>query len=374
MHRLGYFLQHTIFTSQLKQLYWFFGFAAFATSMVGLFIPMYLYIEIGYSLTVTILFFIVENIFFAIATPFAASFLLKHGAKHTILVAIPFKCITIMLLYMLAQNPLLLFFVAIMSGCYQGFLWLGIHLLFKHVTQKKRRGAALGARMSIGSIAATAGPIVGGLCIEFFGFYALFLLFITLTAISSACLFLNGDYTPKYRYNPRHIFRKVNGRYALFFISQGMIQMGHGFIWPFIMFFILQSYLSLGVAGALFTAISAIIIYLSGKRSDKTNKRTMIRRLLPFELFSWIFRGLAHSAGQVYAALSIGGVTTGLLAPPIGALEYDNASSHPMYYFIQREFFIVVGRILLLLFLLISGHFAGSLFIIAFAQLAILLF
>jgi len=376
MYRVGYFLQHKLFPNQLKQLYFFIGFLSFASSMVELFMPLYLYLEVGFSFTNVMLFFIVENIFFALCTPIAANFLVKHGVKHTILFGIPIKCFVILLFYALPQFPFPSFLAvtAVVGGLYQAFLWLGIHMLFKHVTHKKQRGKELGLRIFIGRLAAILGPIFGGLIIHLFGFYVLFICMLGFVMLGSLCLLANGEYKPKYTFTWKGVIKSIRWKHGAFFVSQGVIQTGQAIAWPLFIFFILGSYVSLGVAGSIFTLITAMIVLVAGNYSDKVGKRKFIRRLLPFEILSWIARAFVRTVTHVYGVILFAGSTLGVLAAPVGALEYDNAPKNSLAYFVQREFFIVFGRVALLLFLLFTQNYTGSFVLVAFAELAILLF
>ncbi|MBI1968986.1 hypothetical protein HYS49_03675, partial [Candidatus Woesearchaeota archaeon] len=64
----------------------------------------------------------------------------------------------------------------------------------------------------------------------------------------------------------------------------------------------------------------------------------------------------------------------GFLAAPLGALVYDKGQRHAAAYFVQRELFISLGRILVLLLVLLTGNLAGGLIFNGFANLAALLF
>ena len=374
MYHVGYFLQHKLFSNQLRQLYFFIGFLSFASSMVGLFIPLYLYLEVGFAFQNVMLFFIIENVFFALCTPIAADFLVRKGVKHTILFGIPIKCFVILLFYSLPRFPSLLVFTAIFGGLYQAFLWLGVHMLFKHVTHKNKRGKELGMRIFIGRIAAIVGPIVGGGIIHLFGFYMLFIAMLGCVMVASLCLLANGEYAPKYVFSWGAVRKNIQWKYGVFFLSQGIIQTGQAIAWPLFIFFILGNYVSLGVAGSVFTFITAIIVLVAGKYSDVFGKRRYIRRFLPFEIASWVARFFVRTTTQVYGVIFFAGSTLGLLAAPVGALEYDNAPKNALAYFVQREFFIASGRIVLLAFLLFTENYTGSFLLVAFVELAILLF
>jgi len=150
--------------------------------------------------------------------------------------------------------------------------------------------------------------------------------------------------------------------------------MAAGVVWPLFIFFILGSYLSLGIVGSILAGVSAILLWIVGKFSDHMKKRRIIWWIASLEALSWLFRSLVSVPLHVYGASIFGGLTKGVREAPLGALEYDKARGAVAAYFVSREVYLCLGRILMILFVLMIGNLQGALIFQGFASFAALLF
>lgn len=346
----------------------------FAISLIGIFIPIYLYVERGFSFVDTLSFFIFYSVTFAIITPLAAKFSARFGVKHSILLSIPLYLTSIGLLYGLNHFNISLIIISSLLGASQAFYWMGMHLEFLRASDKKHRGEEVGKRIGFALITGMTAPFFGGLLISLFGFGLVFS-FTTVMLISSALiLFRSKDKHTSYNFSLRSVINKDHWKDSLFFVSEGTQVMAEGVIWPLFIFFILGSYLSLGLIGSLLSGISAILVVVFGKFSDHTNKRKIIRWSSVMDSLAWVMRAFVMTVSQVYAATIIAAMAKGIKDSPVGALEYDKAKGEATAYFVSREIFICLGRILMLMFVLMTNSLSGGLLFQSLANLAALLF
>ena len=145
-------------------------------------------------------------------------------------------------------------------------------------------------------------------------------------------------------------------------------------IWPLLIFVILEDYFSLGVVGSVSAGLSAVLVWIVGKYSDKVEKRKIVRWSIGFESLSWFLRSMVNNVTQVFGITIFGAITSGVVDTPIGAMEYDKADGNIVAYFVSREIFINLGRILLLTFVLMIGSLKGGLIFHSFFSLAALFF
>jgi hypothetical protein len=149
----------------------------------------------------------------------------------------------------------------------------------------------------------------------------------------------------------------------------------NGIIWPLFIFFILKDYLLLGSIGSIYAGVSAILIWIMGRFSDHQSKRKIIRWTIGFESLSWFLRAFVNTITQVFGVTVFGAITYGAVESPMGALAYNKAEGKDIAsYFVSREVFICLGRVLLLSFVLITDSLSGGLIFNGFASLAALLF
>ena len=359
---------------ELTQIYVSAALRSFAISLITLFVPLYLHIELGYSMQATLQFFIFYSGILALCTPLAAKFSSKFGLKHSILLSVPLYLGFILSLYLLPIWNFPLPLVAALLGSSVSFYWVGMHLVFHHASDKKHRGEEFGKRESISILATMLGPLIGGLLNKFAGFRIVFVLVSLVLLLSALFLFLSKENYINYHFTFRSLFDRNHWQYPLVFMARGMRTMANGVIWPLFIFVILNDYLSLGFVGFLLSGLSAVLVFIMGKFSDHTSKRKIILWTTGFESVSWFLRAFVSTVGQVMGITVFGGITYGAMESPLGALEYDSANGTIAPYFVGREMYICLGRILLLTFILMIDNLAGGFILNGFVNLLVLLF
>lgn len=359
---------------ELTQVYISSTIRYFAISLISLFIPIYLYKELGYSLAQTLSFFVYYAVTFGIATPFAAKFSARYGIKHSVLVSMPFYIAFLLLLFFLPTFRVPIFFLSLLVGISLAFYWMGMHLVFRRTSDFKHRGEEVGKRESLCVVAATAGPLAGGFLIKFFGFAPVFVLASICLFISVFFLFLSKEEQVRYTFSLRSLIDRRKWKDYLFFISRGTRVMASEVIWPLFIFIILEDYFSLGFVGAIIAGISAVLLWLTGKYSDRIGKRKIVRWSAAFESLSWWIRAVANTVGQIFGITIFGALTVGIIEAPLGALEYDKARGRVTEFFVDREIFICLGRILILLMVLVFDSLTSGLIFQGVVSLAALLF
>jgi len=363
------------FSKELTLIYISLALRNFSLSLISLFIPLYLYHEIGYSLEETLMVFLFYSVASAIFCPIAAKFSAKYGFKHSVLFSTPFYILFILFLYLLPSVKTPLIILASLMGISLAFYWVGMHPLFYFVTDKKRRGEEFGKSKVIMVAAATAGPLIGGLLINLTGFSLLFAFASFFLFLSSIILFFSKDAHVKYHFSVKKLFSKDKWKNSLFFVSQGTEFIANGVIWPLFIFLILGSYLSLGIIGSILAGLTIIISWAFGKFSDRTDKHKLITIFSSFESLSWFLRSLVITPAHVFVTTLFGAVTNGIRSIPVGALVYDKTEKEDVLgYFVTREIFICLGRILILTLVLMLGSLKSGLIFQGFSSLAALLF
>ncbi|MBT6774316.1 MFS transporter [Candidatus Woesearchaeota archaeon] len=359
---------------ELTQVYISSAIRNFAISLISLFVPLYLYKELGYPLEQVLYFFIFYAVVFAILSPLAAKFSARYGLKHAVLVSVPLYLLFVLLLYFLPVVKIPLMVISGLLGASQAFYWMGMHLVFTRASDHKHRGEEFGKRKSVSILAAMFGPLIGGILIKYTGFKSVFILTSLLLFSSALFLFLSKENHVRYHFSIRSLIDKRQWRNALFFTARGSQVIASGVIWPMFIFLILDDYLSLGLVGFFLSGISAVLVFFIGKYSDHYSKRKIVRWVAGFESVSWFIRAAVTTVGHVFGATIFGAFTFGVIEAPLGAMEYDKAKENPANYFVNREIFLCFGRILLLIFVLMADSLSGGLIFNGFANLMVLLF
>lgn len=360
------------FYEKLHQVYFSVSFRAFALSLLGIFIPLYLFHELQFTLEQTLGFYIFYSVVLALSTPLAAKFSARFGMKHAVLLSIPLYLFFLLFLLLLPLVRVSLLFPAAFLGVSIAFYWMGMHLvIFKNSTQK-HRGEVIGKQKALSVLGAVAGPLLGGLIISAFGFKVLFLTAAGILLLSAGFLFLSKDAHQPYHFSFRSLF--TDWKSSLFFASQGSRVVAEGVVWPLFIFLLLGDYFSLGFLGTFLAAISATLLWIVGKGSDHASKRVLVRWIAPLDSAAWFLRSLVNTFPQILGVTFLSALAEGLREAPLSALEYDKARGNITAYFVHREIFVCLGRIFLLTLVLLTKSLAGGLFFQGIATMAALLF
>lgn len=360
---------------ELTQVYFSAALRSFSLSLLAIFVPLYLFQNRGFSLGQTLLFFVFYSVMFAVCTPLSASFASRFGLKHSILMAGPLYLLFLASLYFLSNTPLLLVAASSFLGASQAFYWMGLHLVFYHVSHPRHRGEEVGIRAGTAVIATIFGPLLGGVVITFFGFKILFMITALLLLGSALFLFLSKEEYEQYHFSVRSMFDKRSWKNSLFFISRGTYVSAEGVIWPLLIFSILGSYISMGLVGSLMSLSSGVLFWATGKYTDQhANRRKIIRWSTFGNSVILVGQSMVTTAAQVFAVSILFSFTNALREAPIGALEYDKAKGQVAAYFVSREVFICLGRILLLGLVLMTNSLSGGMVFQAFANFGAFLF
>ncbi len=359
---------------ELTQIYFSVALRSFAISLISIFIPLYLFQEKNLSFEQTLLFFIFYSIVFAITMPLAATFASRFGIKHSIIVGVPLYILFVALMHYSSSAVMQLFFTSTVLGASQAFYWMGMHLAFFHASHRKHRGEEVGIRSGVTVLSTMLGPFIGGVLITVIGFKVVFALTIFLLFASALILLLNGDGHVPYQFSMRAVFNKKYWKDSLFFVSRGSHVIVQGVIWPLFIFFIVKSYLSMGIVGSLMSLSSAVLFWGVGRYSDHSDKRKIMRWGSAAEAGAWLLMAFVKTVPQVFAVTILSSLTNAIRESPTGALEYDKAKGQVAEYFVNREVFICLGRILALSIVLVTSNLAHGMIFQAFANFAAFLF
>jgi len=359
---------------EINQIYISVALRALAVSLISIFVPMYLYSELGYTLAETLTFYMFYAVILAVSTPFTAKFACKYGLKHSVLLSVPFYIAYFFLLYQLDKFAIPLVLIATLLGLGVSFFWMGMHLEFKKVSHRKHRGEEVGKRQAVGILATLLGPLAGGALIKFVSFQAVFLLASAVLLVSALFLFASKERHVPYHFSVRSIFDKRYWQSSLFFTYRGMFAMTNGVIWPLFIFMSLGDYLYLGLIGSFSAIVMAIVLVVSGKVSDKKiKKKTLVKWIVPFESITWLIRGFFVTFGGFLGITFAHSLTYGAMSAPMAAREYNHTRDNAVEYFITREIFICLGRLLVLSFLLLTASFTSSFVLVGAASFLALL-
>src|SRR3990167_3057702 len=178
-----------LFARNLFEIYFLLAFRALGFSFIGIFIPLYLSIELGFPFSSVIYYFMAMTLAFALGSYFFPS------------------------LYLLA---------AILKGFSMGIFWMGFHIDVAVYSHKKTIGKESGTIHLSSILGAIVGPLIGGLVLYYYTFTVLFSLAILAFIISLVPMLFSKELYVKTAFDFRSLFVREHIKYFFGYFAQGV--------------------------------------------------------------------------------------------------------------------------------------------------------
>lgn len=329
-HRISDAIFGAHLSRQIKELYASTTILGFASSMVAIFEPIYLY-QIGFSVSRILMFFLAIYALHLVLAPLGGKLIRARGYEHGMIYGAPFLMLYYLSLFALKFHVGFIVFAVIALGLFKTLYWPGFHADFARFGTDGERGRELGMFVFLAQIAGIGGPILGGLIINFFGF-AILLIIVSLIILVSSVPLLT---TPEI-FKPREMFyidafkrmaRKEHRSRLLASFGFGE-DLLNGVVWPLFMFMILGGVVSLGgvaTASALVTAILAIMV---GRYADHHREPQALRLSSFFTAISWAICAIVVTPIGVLVADTAYKFSRRMLTVPYLSMTYEFARQY----------------------------------------------
>ena len=372
-----HFIKHS-WNKELNELYLSMALRSFACSMISLFLPIYLYLELfsgrysaiigeetailfrGISANIialkyTFLFFIVLAIGQFVSVYHAGKVVAKLGLKHSILITAPFTVLFFVFLYgvdsfllnWFSLNTLLylIFVFAFLEGISKNIFWIAFHLDFSKNSDKGERCKEVSYLMVINSLLSVFGPLAGGLILTFFDFSVLLIIVIILFLIFPLPLFSSKELHESFSFSFKGIFDKKLIKQFIAFFAYGIENAASLVLWPIIIYFLLFNFSLLGMFTSIGLFISLLFTIYIGKYSDRHDKKDLIGIASIINSMVWLTKLLVITPFQIFSIHSFGGLTKTTIDVPFNTLIYERANQGSrMKYIMFREYCLTLGR------------------------------
>jgi MFS family permease len=367
-HRYAHFFKRDLF-----EIYFLLFFRALGFGMIGIFLPLFLWNEVGFSLMKVIFFFVIMSFAFLLSCFAALKIIPKFGAKHSMVFSYFFLVLGMILIMFLEKWNLMYVLAASIQGFSFGLFWIGFHIDAAVHSRKKDVAEEAGLISFVSVLGAVVGPLVGGLILRMSSFNILFVIALCLFVISIIPLIFSKDVFAKTDFEFEVLFKRENLKYFLGYVVQGIRYTAAGIFWPIFIFMILGSYLSLGWYATIVTLIVGIVGYVFGVIADKFGKGLMIKIFAPFEAIFWIMRVFVSGVLGVFVFGALGNIAGSGIDVPLLAKTY-NKKEHIAAFVFFREFSIRIGELICLGVVMVLGTLTSSFILTGVSSLVYLLF
>ena len=349
----SHFLFHKILTSKLSGLYILQACFTFVKSLIGIFIPIYFY-SIGISIPKIILFYIVISVFFILSIKLVIKCINLFGLKTNFFISSFLFISHILLINFVEQSEIYFYLSAISAALLLSFFWLSFHLEFSLNEDKKKISSELGTLSSIILFVSALSPILGGFILESFSYIYILALSTIILLIGSIVLLLSKSIeTKKVSFDYKYLFNiKKNFKDKVSFFSSGILFIFMIIFFPIYLYeFLDNNFFSLGIVVSIVSILIAIIILFVKKYFDKFPRNKTLKFLSYGISTSWFLRifllVLSYPALLIYEFFH--NFLNHLLNISYMGIFYNNSKKEGLNYILVREFYIHIGRILILL-------------------------
>lgn len=330
---------------ELSELYTSTMLRSMGLSVIGVFVPIYLY-KLGYDVPTICLFMggvYVSRCLFDVVAGYLTA---RIGPKHTMLLSNVTQIIALGLFLTLSQYQTPLWIIAAIWGMSLSMYFISYHVDFSKIMHQDHGGKELGFMTTIERVGAALGPLIGGGIATLIGAEYTILIAMALLMAATAPLFLTAEPTAthqkiRYRGLP---FRKL-ARDGLSFMGSGIDNSLSASLWPlFLAVTILtaNTYASVGLVTSLGIVSAILAATFIGKVIDQNKGRALFTWATWGNSLLHLVRPLLGSFGGVLVTNVVNEVLTTAYRMPYFKAMYARSDDLPGF----RIAYIVVMEVL----------------------------
>lgn len=350
----------------------------FAESLIGLFIPIFLFENMHFTLpffeldpinTAFIGIFLVYGFksFFSVLFMHQMVNLIfgKFNFRSSIIIGNILLGLGIFSLGASKDYPYLLLPAIIFLSLNGIFYWIPYHTIFirKAVEHDGKFGKNVGTKQVFERVAAVAGPLIGAMIISLFGFQVLFIIgFIILTAsgLPLAYVFKEPNHGKHNSYETikKYLRKKSHYNDTIAFAAMGMDNVLFAILSPMLIFFVSDQVSVLGVITSFSIATSILLTFRIGKMVDEKGPAALQRIGITINTALYIVRAFTINPYILYSSDFLDRLNSNLLSIPFISSMYTHArrGHHESDFVIYRAYVtdtaIVVAMIFSIIFVI----------------------
>jgi len=341
-----------------------------SSALLGLFMPVFIFNLLGENIQMTLAFYGIGFLSYALVVAVGAKFLNKYGFKRALQTSVFLGAIYYVFFYFIDKENYYYFLPLILITLlfYRLTYWLPYHVDFAKFTDKKNRARQISVFEATRFGAGIFIPLISGFIISRFGFDVLFIIAIFLYLVSGIPYLSIPRTREKFLWNFKktwqEFFLKERRKTILVFMAHGAESVVGLLVWPIFIFQLLNgNYFQVGFISTLIIAVTAILQLILGKRIDlNIPKEKMLKWGSIFYSLGWIIKIFIGTAFHIFIVGAYHSVSSIFLYTPFDTLNYEIMADQGHYideFTVIREMAINFGKVaMILLIILISFFFA----------------
>jgi len=342
---------------ELSELYTSTMLRSMGLSVIGIFVPIYLY-KLGYELPTIFIFMGITYFSRMVFDVISGYIVARFGPKHTMLLSNISQVAALALVLTLTQLDTPLWIIATIWGASLSMFFISYHVDFSKIMHQEHGGKELGYMTTLERIGAALGPLVGGGIATLVGPEYTIVVAMVLLMAATAPLFLTAEPTTTHqRIQFRGLPIRKLKRDAVSFFAVGIDNSLSAGLWPlFIAVTILtvNTYAGVGFVTSVGIVAAVLAAMFIGKVIDQQKGGTLFRwSAWTNGLLHLIRPFIATFSGVLMVNVVNEVVSTGYRLPYMKAFyaRADDLPGFRIMYIIVIEVFGDLGKVLVWTFL-----------------------
>ncbi len=338
---------------ELSELYTTQMLRSLSSSLVGIFVPIYLY-KIGYSITDIGIFFLIWFAVRPLMVYFIAKLIGEIGPKHTMILSVGVQIAYLSFVLTIQTMHWPLFIVAILGSLCFGMYRMAFEVDFSKVKHPEHGGKEIGYMQIFERVGGVLGPLIGGMIAGFFG--PRYTLSIAILVLTASLLPLLATAEPIKRHQVIILKGFPLKKYSRSLVLSGVYQLQeiiNGTLWPLFLgaFILLEgTYQILGVLVSLSTLIAIVSSYSIGKLIDKEKGGYLLKLGATINAFVMLIKPFVNNVITMFTVNFIREPAASMYRIPFIKGRYDEADNVPGYrivYFMYTEIAICIANVIM---------------------------
>lgn len=354
--------QKTHISKELVMLYSSRTITRFALGILGVFLPIFFFIEFGYDIDVVIAIYLIIYGLHLLITPLSARLLSGIGTRRMMILGSMFSVLSMCALYFFPHNPAYAAVsYAVFAAVYKALYWIPYHVDFSNSLDGARRGRQLAILENVASGVLIIVPTIGGIIIAVFGFSTIFIFAIVTMVLSIVPLWFTRHAYERYSWSYietfKHLFAWKNRTLFLAHSANGAQTIAIMLFWPIYVFLLLgERFTVLGIITSLTIVTVMMLRYFIGKLFDTWSPKKVVVIGILMATTGWVTKVFVQTPFQILIADSYHNFGRTVHAVSFDAITYEQAADNGRYvdeYTVLQEMALAVGRIVMLLLMAI---------------------
>jgi MFS family permease len=308
-----------LFSTDLRRFYVSVALRHFGLALITLFVPAYLYKELGFSVQQVLVYYLIQELSSTLIIPIAGKFIAKYGTRNAMLLSVPFSFLTYLFMP-LSQNLLFLLGATFSRALFASIYFLSFHVYLARNSKEGKIGETTGKAWSVLRLAVLAGPLTGGLMLQFFGYSYVFALLVALQLLSVYALPKNAvieKYPSFFGMLP-----KIKKKESFSWFAQGVAIEAGDFLWGLYAFTIVLGYAYLGALSFVAGLAIAIFSLWLGKKTDEMSRDLLLS-------ISWLLGGISWLGRAVFGGIA--GILFGNISGETAFMTMESPIMYKIY-------------------------------------------